>query len=146
MSCGVACRCSSDPVLLWLWLAAIALIRPLAWESPYAMGVALKRPKKKKKKKKKKFQRVERGQLKVTQCQDHMRLRGHCAPCIISFPGRKGRIGGRSTDKSHTPNSLYALLLPYIPYIEMKGVSKKCTWTQAARRGWDGHLGNRQWG
>ena len=34
-----------DPVLLWLWcrLAAVALIRLLAWELPYAMGVALKR-------------------------------------------------------------------------------------------------------
>ena len=33
-----------DPVLLWLWrwLAAIAPIWPLAWELPYAMGVALK--------------------------------------------------------------------------------------------------------
>jgi len=33
-----------DPVLLWLWprLAATAPIRPLAWEFPYAMGVALK--------------------------------------------------------------------------------------------------------
>ena len=52
MSCGVRCRCSSDPtlLLLWLWcrLAAIAPIQPLAWEPPYAVGVALKRPKKKK--------------------------------------------------------------------------------------------------
>ena len=34
-----------DLLLLWLWhsLAAIALIQPLAWEPPYAMGVALKR-------------------------------------------------------------------------------------------------------
>ena len=49
----------NDPALLWLWcrLAATALIRPLAWEPPYATGVALekaKRPKKKKKEKKKK--------------------------------------------------------------------------------------------
>ena len=31
-----------DPALLWLWrrLAATALIRPLAWESPYAVGAA----------------------------------------------------------------------------------------------------------
>ena len=43
----------SDLALLWLWCrpAAVALIRPLAWEPPYALGVALKRPKKKKKKK-----------------------------------------------------------------------------------------------
>ena len=44
MSCGVGCRLSSDPVLLWLWcrLAAAALIRPLARELPYAAGAALK--------------------------------------------------------------------------------------------------------
>ena len=33
-----------DPVLLWLWCrsGATASIRPLAWELPYAAGVALK--------------------------------------------------------------------------------------------------------
>ena len=51
MSCGVGHRHGS---LLWLWRrpAAIAAIRPLAWEPPYAGGAALekaKRPKKKKK-------------------------------------------------------------------------------------------------
>ena len=53
VSCGVGCRCSSDPVLLWLWrrLAATALIGPLAWESPYATGAALEKAKRQKKKK-----------------------------------------------------------------------------------------------
>ena len=43
-----------DPVLLWLWcrLAATALIRPLAWEPPYAVGAAQEHKKDKKKKKK----------------------------------------------------------------------------------------------
>ena len=47
----VGLRCGSDPVLLWLWCrpAATGPIGPLAWEPPYATGVALKRPKKKKK-------------------------------------------------------------------------------------------------
>ena len=38
-------------MLLWLWRrpAAVALIRPLAWEHPYAAGVALKSKKKEKK-------------------------------------------------------------------------------------------------
>ena len=56
MSCGVCHRCSSDPAMLWLWyrLAAIALIRPLAWEAPYATGAAQKDKIQKKKKKKKK--------------------------------------------------------------------------------------------
>ena len=45
----MGCRRGSDPVLLWLSCrpAAVALIRPLAWESPYAAGVTLKRQKQK---------------------------------------------------------------------------------------------------
>ena len=56
MSCGIGCRLGSDPALLWLWHrpAAAAPIRPLAWEPPYAAGVALEKAKKKKKKKKNK--------------------------------------------------------------------------------------------
>ena len=44
MSCGIGHRCSSDAELLWLWcrLTATALIQHLAWEPPYAAGVALK--------------------------------------------------------------------------------------------------------
>ena len=54
MSCGVGHRCSLDLVLLWLWprLSAIAPIRPLAWEPPYATGAALEKTKGKKKKSK----------------------------------------------------------------------------------------------
>ena len=45
LSCGLDCRCSLDPALLWLWrrLVAAALIRSLVWEPPYALGAALKR-------------------------------------------------------------------------------------------------------
>ena len=44
MSCGIGGRQGSDPTLLWLWcrLVATAAIRFLAWELPYASGVALK--------------------------------------------------------------------------------------------------------
>ena len=44
MSCNVGHRQGSDPALLWLWCrpAAVALIQPIAWEPPYAVGVALK--------------------------------------------------------------------------------------------------------
>ena len=57
MSCGVGCRPGLDSMLLWLWRRPVAMapIRPLAWEPPYAKRVAqemAKRPKKKKKKKK----------------------------------------------------------------------------------------------
>ena len=37
------CRRSLDLARLWRKPAATALIPPLAWESPYTMGVALKR-------------------------------------------------------------------------------------------------------
>ena len=45
MSCGVGCRHGSDPGVLWLWCspAPTAPIGPLAWEPPYASGMALKR-------------------------------------------------------------------------------------------------------
>ena len=51
MSCGVGCRCSSDPGLLWLWSrpVATALIRLLAWELPHAAVPALKTNKTKQK-------------------------------------------------------------------------------------------------
>ena len=43
--CDVGCRCGSDLVLLWLWHrpAAVALIQPIGWEPPHAVGVALKK-------------------------------------------------------------------------------------------------------
>ena len=44
MSHGVCCRRGLDPMLLWLWcrLAGTVPIGPLAWELPYAAGVAQK--------------------------------------------------------------------------------------------------------
>ena len=52
MSCGIGRRHGSDSTLLWLWCrpAAAALIRPLAWEPPHAMGAALEMAKRQKKK------------------------------------------------------------------------------------------------
>ena len=58
MSCGVGCRRGSDLALLWL--AAIAPIRPLVWELPYATGVALKSQKKKKKEEEEEVQDYKR--------------------------------------------------------------------------------------
>ena len=49
MSCGVGRRRGLDPELLWLWCTLAVLIRSLAWDPPYAVGVALKSKKKKKK-------------------------------------------------------------------------------------------------
>ena len=44
VSCDVGRRRGLDLALLWLWLgpAAVAPIRPLAWEPPYAASEALK--------------------------------------------------------------------------------------------------------
>ena len=49
MSRGVGHRLGLDLALPWLWCrpAATALIQPLAWEPPYAMEAALKKPKEK---------------------------------------------------------------------------------------------------
>ena len=52
MSCGVGRRHGLDLALLWLWhrLAAMAPIRPLAWEPPYEAGAAQQMAKGQKKK------------------------------------------------------------------------------------------------
>ena len=62
MCCGIGCRCSSDPVLLWLRcrLAAITPIQHLAWELPYATSAALKAMKRKEKKGKGRKKREEK--------------------------------------------------------------------------------------
>ena len=46
----MGCRCSSDPALLWCWLATVAPIGPLAWEPPCVASVALKSKERKEKK------------------------------------------------------------------------------------------------
>ena len=48
MSCGVGRRHGLDLTLLWLWHRPVATapIRPLAWEPPYAVGVAPKKQQK----------------------------------------------------------------------------------------------------
>ena len=51
MNCGVGRRHGLDPPLMWLWHrpAAVAPIRPLAWELPYAYGCGPRKQKKEKK-------------------------------------------------------------------------------------------------
>ena len=53
MSCGVGRGRGSDLALMWLWHrpVATALIRPLAWEPPHALGAALEKAEKAEKKK-----------------------------------------------------------------------------------------------
>ena len=68
MSCGIGHRCSSGLVLLWLWCrpAAIAPIRPPAWELSYALRTALGQIKKKRKKEKK-SKKKENKQKKLSE-------------------------------------------------------------------------------
>ena len=71
MSCGVVtdaariwccCGCGVDVAqILWCSLAATAPIRPLAWEPPYAAGMALKKNKRQKTKTKTKTNKQKKG-------------------------------------------------------------------------------------
>ena len=47
MSCGVGGRRSLDLAWLWLWCRPVATapLGPLAWDPPYAAGVALEKAK-----------------------------------------------------------------------------------------------------
>ena len=58
--CGRELWCGSQTLLgsLWCRLVATALIRPLVWELPYAMSMALKKQKAKSKK-------IKEDQLKI---------------------------------------------------------------------------------
>ena len=65
---NLQCRSQMElRALLWLWCrpAAAALIRPLAWELPYAMGSSLKSQKKKEEEEEKKERRKEMEQQKA---------------------------------------------------------------------------------
>ena len=63
-SCGMGRGCGWDLVLLWLGCRPVAMapIQPLAWEPPYALGVALKKKKKTKnrERKRKRIMRTHR--------------------------------------------------------------------------------------
>ena len=76
-------RRGSDLVLLWLWYrpAATAPIRPLAWEPPYAAGLALKRQKTKDKKKKKRMSEEPRPGPRTRNTQKSKGSRD-LSPCV----------------------------------------------------------------
>ena len=82
MSYDVGHRHSSDLAWLWLWCrpAVVVLIRPLAWEPPYAMVQPKKDKRPKKKKKKKKMSSVTKS---VT-----LRIHAGQWPATPSLPGR----------------------------------------------------------
>jgi len=137
VSCGVGCRHGSDLVLLWLWHrpAATAPIRPLAWESPFAMSAALekaKRQKTNKKQTKTKTNKQSPSQTNHSHCH-HLRAfgdwrdppgqkasqgsgifigtseEGHCSSRGDSMDGRKRQLVPR---EDHVENE-YFLSLPF---------------------------------
>ena len=83
MSCGVGRRHSSEMVLLWLWRRplATALIRPLAWEPPYAMGAALKRQKNNKNK----FKKTKMSKEKMAAIFLKLKMSAFKILCLILF-------------------------------------------------------------
>jgi len=84
MSCGVGHRLGSDPALLWLWHKpeATALIRPLAWEPPYAMGVALEKHTKKKIKIKKNLHITDSWPC-VSEIPPHLQIQLTACPVVL---------------------------------------------------------------
>ena len=86
MSCGVGCRRSSDPMLLWLWHRpeATALTRPLVWEPPYTAGSG---PRKGKRTKKKDVVFMYSGMLSSHQINEIMPLAAMCTELEIILEG-----------------------------------------------------------
>ena len=85
-------RHDSDPALLWLWcsLAAVAPIRPLDWELPYAAHATLKSKKKNKERKKEKRKKEKCGVFWWCSC-----FRISCCYCVVQslaqeFPHTSG--------------------------------------------------------
>ena len=68
MSCGVGCRQGLHLALLWCRPAAIAPIRPLAWEPPYVAGAALKKGQKTKKQTDQKKPQKAKSKVSLTNC------------------------------------------------------------------------------
>ena len=65
MSCGVGCRCGSDPICCGSDIGWWLQIRPPTWEPPYVIGAAqekAKRQKKIKKRKEKKKKTISVGE------------------------------------------------------------------------------------
>ena len=63
VSCGVGCRCGSNLALLWHRPEAVALIRSLACELPYAMNAALKKKKEKGQEKEKRKKMIKKNYI-----------------------------------------------------------------------------------
>ena len=92
MGRGVDCRRVLDPGFLWLChrLAAMAPVRPLAWELPYATGAALKRTNKQNTKQNKKNRRTCNGAALTASLQSNHYLTDAVVGRV--FSGTKPRL------------------------------------------------------
>ena len=98
--CELWCRSQtwhgSRTAVLWCIPAATALIRPLAWELPYAVGVALESKTKKKKKKKK-------GKRKEKKKQAHRTEHTHTPLPLLSLALQKPLVPPSRSLRSTQP-------------------------------------------
>ena len=112
MSCGISHRCGLVLALLWLWRrpAAAAQIQSLAWELPYAVGMALKSLKKQKNKKKK---NKKRKKLAVNAIHHlyFMLLLGELGTFVLAmdFPD-----SGRKMQRNHPFSSPFISISPLV--------------------------------
>ena len=125
-----------SPALLWLWcrLAATALIGPLAWEPPYAMGATQKKTKKKKKNQKTKNNKNKKKKG-VSRC----RCGGHQQVLVEQSGVRKGVLWQRVyfSQEEHVwpfikatcPAEQWGLIMPWcnIPALWPHGMVL-CSW------------------
>ena len=108
MSCGVGCRRSSDPALLWLFsrLATAAMIQPLAWELPYAAGTALKKSKKqnKTKNKQRRIWSVMKLQRRPQTIPAELWIRGNTSKLsYLEAAGKKSMVSATALRRRHSP-------------------------------------------
>ena len=85
LTCGVGCRCGSDPTLLRLWhmLVATVPIQPVPWELPYAMCAALRD-------KKKKRIYIISFYIYLNHFVIYLKLTQHCKSIILQLKNRHG--------------------------------------------------------
>ena len=82
MGCGVGCRRSSDPALLWLWCRPVATapVRTKDWEPNKAAGVNKKKKKKKKKKKDGTSEKKKINELRTEESREGEECRSRWSP------------------------------------------------------------------
>ena len=101
MSCGVGHKHGSDPTLLWLCRRPVATapIRTLAWEPPYAVGLAQEMTKRQKEKQKKR-KKIKKRKRKRKRKRKEKRNLPSGAVEIESINLRKCLEGKMYTDES----------------------------------------------